>query len=56
MHSKQGGNTNPFLEQFAQAVTGTLRRDHRNVDTRRRSDGAEVNVESMGEHQRLARR
>ena len=54
VHGKEGGNADPFLEQLAQAVTGTLRRDHRHVDTSRRRDGAEVDVESVGKHQRLA--
>src|SRR3712207_8312916 len=55
VHGKKSGNTNTFLEQFTQAVPGTLGRDHGNVDTRRWRYGPKVDVESVGEHQRLAR-
>ena len=43
-----------FDEDFADAMAGSLGRDHRNIDIRGRLDEAEMDVESVGEHQGFA--
>ncbi len=52
---QQARHADPFGEEFAQAVPGTLRRDHADIHAGGRVDLAEVDVEAVGEHQRLAR-
>ena len=52
--SDQGGYADAFGIQFADAVAGRLGRDHGDIDIGGRSDGAEVDVEAVGEHERLA--
>ena len=43
-----------FDVELADAVARRLRRDHRDVDVRRRRDRAEADVEAVREHQHLA--
>ena len=45
-----------FDEQLADAMAGRLRRDHRHVDVGPHRDGAEADVESVGEHHHVAGR
>ena len=54
MDGDQRRHADAFGEQLAHAVAGRLGRDHGDVDVRRRRDLAEVDVEAVGEHQRLA--
>ena len=44
----------PSLKTSRTRWPGRLGRDHRHVDARGRLDGAEADVEAVGEHQRLA--
>ena len=54
MDRDQAGNSLPFREDLADAMPGSLRSDHRHVDILGRRDEPEVNIEAVGEHQRLA--
>ena len=51
---EQGGHAAAGLVDRADEVAGTLRRDHPDVDGRRRVDPPEPQVEAVGEHQQLA--
>ena len=55
MHRHERGHASTLREHFAHAMSGRLRRDHRHVDAGRRDDLSEPHVESVREHQRLAR-
>ena len=54
MHRDQCGHAAPRLVLAADQMAGRLRGDHRHVDRSGRHDFAEVNVEPVREHQRLA--
>ena len=54
MHGDQRRHAYAFGEQLAHAVAGRFGRDHGNIDVGGRLDLAEVDVESVGEHQRFA--
>ena len=56
MDGQQRGRAAAFGEDLADAVAGRLGRDHGDVDVGGRLDGLEVDVEAVGEHQRLAAR
>jgi hypothetical protein len=51
---EKSGCAAAFREDFADAVAGRFRSDHRDVDRCRWLDGAEADVETMREHERLA--
>src|SRR5207247_967982 len=53
MDSDQRRNASAFSKYFANAVTRRLRRNHAYINIFWWSDGAETNVESVREHQRL---
>ena len=50
----EGGDAAAFGEDFADAVAGGLGGDERDVDRWGRGDGAEADVEAVGEHEGLA--
>src|SRR5216684_3468286 len=52
---QERGRSATFRENFANAVAGSFWSDHGDVDSGRRLDGAETNVETVREHQCLAR-
>ena len=54
MDGDEGGDADAFGEEFADAVAGGLGRDHGDIDIGGGSDGAEVDVEAVGEHEGLA--
>jgi hypothetical protein len=55
MNGDESGDAAAFGEDLAHAMTGRLGRGHAHVDARHGNDGLEVDVESMREHQQLAR-
>ena len=54
MNGHQRRHAHTFGEQLAHAMPGRLGRDHRHIDIGGRLDLSEMNVEAVGEHQRLA--
>ena len=50
----QAGDAAPLLELAADQVARALRRDHPDVDARRRRDLVEVDREAVGEHEQVA--
>ena len=50
----EGGDADAFGVEFADAVTGGFGSDHGDIDIGRGHDGAEVDVEAVGEHESLA--
>ncbi len=55
MDGDEPGDTAALSEDLADAMSGSLGRGHTHVDVCGGNDGLEVNVESMGEEQQLAR-
>jgi hypothetical protein len=56
VNRQQSGCAAAFGEDFADAVAGRFGRDHGDINVARRLDSLEVDVESVGEHERLAAR
>ena len=55
VHRQQTGHSRPPREHLAHPVTRSLGRHHRHIDAVRRHYRLEVDVETVREHQRLAR-
>ena len=56
MHCEQTRHAGAFSEDLAHAMSRSLGRDHRHIHALGRLDCVVVDVEAMGEHQRLARK
>src|SRR2546421_735393 len=54
MNREKCRHADAFHEQFTHPMPGTLRRNHRDIDECRRHDLAEMNIEPVSKHQRLA--
>jgi hypothetical protein len=51
LHGYERRRAAAFGEDLADAMAGSLGRDHRDIDGGRRGDGAEADVEAVGEHE-----
>ena len=54
VHRDQGRYASPLHEHLAHAMAGRFRRDHTDVDVRRRDDLAVTHIEAVREHERLS--
>jgi hypothetical protein len=54
VNGEQARHAGPFQVEFAHAVAGALRGDHRDIDAGGRIDELVVDVEAVGEHDHVA--